>query len=129
MAARLRVGLLAYGLERPISGVSRVALELGRALLERPDCQVTFLTPYRRGPFAGEPGVRRVYLPGCRLLPGLMLLGGPMIALAARALDLDVVHVVRVRERLERLVLGVPLLVASALILFRHVSLREACTA
>jgi len=92
MAARLRVGLLAYGLERPISGVSRVALELGRALLERPDCQVTFLTPYRRGPFAGEPGVRRVYLPGCRLLPGLMLLGGPLIALAARALDLDVVH-------------------------------------
>jgi glycosyltransferase involved in cell wall biosynthesis len=92
MPPRPRVGLLTYGLDRPISGVSRVALELGRALLARDDCEVVFLTPYQRGPFANEPGVRRVYLPGCRLLPGLMLLGGPLIALAAQALALDVVH-------------------------------------
>jgi glycosyltransferase involved in cell wall biosynthesis len=89
---RLRVGLLAYGLDRPLSGVSRVALELGRALVAQGECEVTFLTPYRRGPFVRQPGARRVYLPGCSRLPGLMLLGGPMLALIARALDLDVVH-------------------------------------
>jgi glycosyltransferase involved in cell wall biosynthesis len=87
----MRVGLLTYGLERPLSGVGRVALELGRALAPRPECEITFLTPYRRGPFA-DGSARRVYLPGCRLLPGLMLLGPPLIALAARALELDVVH-------------------------------------
>src|SRR5688500_6321657 len=88
----MKVGFLTYGLDRPLSGVGRVALELGRALLERPDCEITFLTPYRHGPFADGSGARRVYLPGCRLLPGLMVLGGPLIALVARRLRLDVVH-------------------------------------
>ena len=88
----MRLGFLTYGLDRPLSGVGRVALELGRALHGLDDTEVTFLTPYRRGPFVGEPGVRRVYLPGCRTLPGLMLLGGAAIALVARAMRLDVVH-------------------------------------
>ncbi len=87
-----RVGILCYGLERPLSGVSRVALELGRALLARPDLEVTFLTPYRRGPFVGQVNARTVYLPGCRLLPGLMLFGGPLMTLIARARRLDVLH-------------------------------------
>jgi glycosyltransferase involved in cell wall biosynthesis len=88
----VRVGFLTYGLDRPLSGVSRVALELGRELLRRDDVEVVFLTPYRTGPFVGEPGVRRQHLPGCRLLPGLMLLGGPLIARLARRLRLDLVH-------------------------------------
>jgi glycosyltransferase involved in cell wall biosynthesis len=86
----MRVGFVTYGLDRPLSGVGRVALELGRALAASPECQVTFLTPYRRGPFVDAPS--RVYLPGCRLLPGLMLLGAPLIALAAGRLGLDAVH-------------------------------------
>ena len=88
----VRVGFLTYGLDRPLSGVTRVALELGRALADRPECDVVFLTPYRSGPFAGQRGARSIYLPGCRLLPTLMALGGPFIALAARAARLDVVH-------------------------------------
>ena len=88
----LKIGFLTYGLERPLSGVSRVAVELGRELRRRDDLEVVFLTPYRRGPFVGEPGVRWRYLPGCRLLPGLMLLGGPLIALLARRLGLGLVH-------------------------------------
>ena len=87
----LRVGFLTYGLDRPLSGTTRVALELGRALLARDDVEVTFLRPYRRGYFA-EPGVRSRYLPGCRLVPGLLLLGGPLLETYAAALDLDVVH-------------------------------------
>ena len=87
-----RVGVLCYGLERPLSGVTRVALELGRGLLTRPDLEVTFLTPYRRGPFVGQVDARTVYLPGCRLLPGLMLFGGPLMTLIAKARGLDVLH-------------------------------------
>jgi glycosyltransferase involved in cell wall biosynthesis len=88
----MHVGLLAYGLERPLSGVTRVALELGRALRADESCRVTFLTTYRAGPFVGDPGTASVFLPGCRLLPGLMLLGGPLITAAARRLGIDVVH-------------------------------------
>lgn len=87
-----RVGFLCYGLDRPLSGVTRVAQELGSALLRRDDCAVTFLTPYRRGPFVDGAVADSVYLPGCRLLPGLMLLGGPLIALLARARGFDIVH-------------------------------------
>ncbi|MHB1417624.1 MAG: glycosyltransferase family 4 protein [Chloroflexota bacterium] len=86
------MGFLTYGLDRPLSGVTRVAWELGRRLNEREDCEVVYLAPYRRGPFADGNGYRAWYLPGCSRLPGLMALGGPLIALAARRLGLDVVH-------------------------------------
>lgn len=87
----IRVGLVAYGLERPAAGIGRVAQELGIALARTPGCEVTFLTTYEKGPFRG-PEWSSEYLPGCRLLPGLMLFGGPLIALAARRLKLDIVH-------------------------------------
>jgi glycosyltransferase involved in cell wall biosynthesis len=85
----LRVGLLCYGLDRPVSGTTRVAHQLGAALGAEPDVDIVYLTPYRRGAFRDRPSF---YLPGCRLLPGLMLAGGPMITLAAHALRLEVVH-------------------------------------
>ena len=86
----LRVGLLAYGLDRPLTGVTRVALELGRALEARDDCEITFLTPYRHGPWSTSG--RTAHLSGCGLLPGMMLFGGPLIAQAARRHRLDLVH-------------------------------------
>lgn len=92
LSGTVRVGLLMHALDRPLNGVSRVALELGRALLSRDDCDVAFLTTYSRGPFADQSMARSVYLPGCGRVPGLMVFGGPMIALAARRLKLDVVH-------------------------------------
>jgi glycosyltransferase involved in cell wall biosynthesis len=91
VAAR-RIGIVTYGLDRPLSGVTRVASELGRALLDRPGWEVTFLTAYRQGPFREERGIQSFALPGCARLPALMLLGGPLIALAARKLRLDLVH-------------------------------------
>ncbi|MCX6021621.1 MAG: glycosyltransferase family 1 protein [Chloroflexi bacterium] len=89
---RLRVGFLTYGLDRPLSGVTRVALELGKALQQGGECEVVYLTTYRDGPFTDGPPGSHWRLPGCSLLPQLMALGGPMIAYAARRFRLDVVH-------------------------------------
>lgn len=88
----LRVGWLAYGVDRPLSGVTRYALELGRALRERSDCEIVYLTPYRRGPFRDQPAVSTAHLAGCRRLPAVMTLGGLAIAHAARRHRLDIVH-------------------------------------
>src|SRR4051812_27813269 len=85
-----RAGVLAYGLDRPLSGVTRVAQELGRELARQSAVGPLFLVPYRRGPFVG-PGYRATHLAGCRLLPGLMAIGPLEIALAARRHRLDVV--------------------------------------
>ena len=88
----MRVGWLAYGVERKLSGISRQTLVLGRALGRHPDCEVVYLTPFRRGPFRQEPNVRSVHLAGCNRLPALMLLGGLAIAVAAHRCKLDLVH-------------------------------------
>jgi glycosyltransferase involved in cell wall biosynthesis len=89
----VRIGLLTYGLDRPITGITRVILELGRALLRNDRCDVIFLTPYRRGPFVDPSGtIESSFLPGCSRLPGLMLLGGPELSVVARRYRLDIVH-------------------------------------
>lgn len=90
----MRIGLVCYGLDRPISGTTRVAQQLGEALRVHAQAEgheVTFLTTYRRGPFTVRP-TRSWHLHGCARLPALMLLGGPLIALAATRLGLDLVH-------------------------------------
>lgn len=91
MRPRLRIGFVTYGLDRPLSGTTRVALELGRALANQDAFDLVYLTTHRTGPFRESP-YRSHYLPGCRLLPGFMLFGGPLVAAAARALRLDLVH-------------------------------------
>ena len=80
-----------HGVDRPLTGVTRVAVELGRALQQRGDCEVVFLVPYREGPFRGG-GTKTVYLPGCGRVPTLMLLGGPLVSIAARHRRLDLIH-------------------------------------
>jgi glycosyltransferase involved in cell wall biosynthesis len=91
-ANRMRIGWLTYGVERPLSGISRQALELGRALGRREDCELVYLTPYRRGPFRQEANCDTFHLVGCSRLPAMMLLGGVAIAVAARRRRLDLVH-------------------------------------
>lgn len=87
----MRIGLLMHGVDRPVTGVTRVAVELGRALQQQTDCEVVFLVPYRRGPFR-HGGYESVYLPGCGRVPTLMLFGGPLTSIAARRFRLDLIH-------------------------------------
>jgi glycosyltransferase involved in cell wall biosynthesis len=88
----MRVGLVMPGVDAPLTGVTRVALEIGRALQRRGDCELVFLTPYRSGPFRAEPGTETAWLPGGGRVPGMMVLGGPLVALAARRHHLDLVY-------------------------------------
>ncbi len=88
---KMRIGLLMHGADRPFTGVTRVAVELGRALQKRSDCEVVFLVPYRKGPFR-EGGYEFLYLPGCGRVAPLMLFGGPLTTIAARRLRLDLIH-------------------------------------
>src|SRR5579864_499617 len=82
---RPRVGMVLYGLDRPLSCVTRTALELGRAMQAVDLCDLTFLTPSRVASLTGSNAAFWRLL-GCRRLPALMLLGGPLIALAAKRL-------------------------------------------
>jgi glycosyltransferase involved in cell wall biosynthesis len=88
----MRVGLLVYGLDRPLSGITRYTLELARALAALDNGpEITLLTAGHPGPLSSL-DVQRVALRGCRLLPALMGLGNVLIPLLARRLQLDVVH-------------------------------------
>jgi hypothetical protein len=78
----MRIGLLTYGLDRPLTGISRYTLELAQALVAlKPPPEVVLLTAGGPGPLANG-GFQRVPLPGCRLLLGLLMtLGNVMIPL------------------------------------------------
>ena len=89
----MRIGLLAYGLDRPLTGISRYTVELARALANLPDRpQVTLLAAGGCASLAAETGFPVYRLPGCRLLPGLMTLGNLLLPWAAHRLRLDVLH-------------------------------------
>lgn len=89
----MRIGLVAYGLDRPLSGISRYTLELRRALAAMSEGpEVLLLAAGGLRTFGDEHNLERVSLPGCRRLPGLVSLGNVMIPLMARHLHLDVVH-------------------------------------
>jgi len=88
----IRVGFLTYGLDRPLNGISRYTLQLGKHLAEQEGVEVIFFAPYRKGPFVGERGYRSHYIPASTLLPNLMTVGSIMIARAAAQLKLDIFH-------------------------------------
>jgi glycosyltransferase involved in cell wall biosynthesis len=90
---RLRVGVVAYGLDHPGSGIGRYAIEIVRALrASQPTIDVVLIKPFEE-PIAGldreDPVIR---LPGTRRLPGMMAFGPGAIAVVARRFALDVVH-------------------------------------
>ncbi len=85
----VRVGILAYGTDRPGSGIARYTTELITALRRRrSDIDVVVLVPGHSlagiGPSAKVVGLRR--------LPALMTVGPVAIAAVARRHRLDVVH-------------------------------------
>ncbi len=89
----MKIGLLTYGLDRPLTGIGRYTLELARALaVLRDGPEVTLLAAGGAGPLASKKGLRYASLPGCRLLPGLLTFGALLIPWVARRLGLDVIH-------------------------------------
>jgi len=88
----VRVGLLAYGLDRPLTGISRYTIELAKGLARLKDGpELVLLRAGSLGALEGA-GIASGALPGCRLLPGLMTLGNVEIPLAAARWGLDIVH-------------------------------------
>jgi glycosyltransferase involved in cell wall biosynthesis len=88
----MRVGLLVYALDRPLTGIGRYTTELVRALLALPDCpEIVLLMSGGPGPLAAF-NLPQVRLPGARLLPGLLTLGNLYIPYLAHRHKLDVVH-------------------------------------
>lgn len=93
MATQPRLGLLLYGLDRPLTGISRYTLELARALAElHPRPAIHILAAGPLGPLAGQTPFPLHPLPGCRLLPFLLSLGSLWLPLLARRLHLDLLH-------------------------------------
>lgn len=81
-----------HGLDRPLSGVTRVALELARALDRIPAFDLVVLSTSRETAALGGLRAPMHWLPGCARVPAMMVLGGPLVAVAARRFELDVVH-------------------------------------
>jgi glycosyltransferase involved in cell wall biosynthesis len=90
----VRLGLLTYGLDRPLTGIGRYTVELARALARaESSLELTLLAAGKPEALRGDGGRwAELAMPGCRLLPGLMTLGNVLIPAAARRLGLDVVH-------------------------------------
>jgi glycosyltransferase involved in cell wall biosynthesis len=90
---RLRVGVVAYGLDHPVTGIGRYAIELVRALrASQPTIEVVLIKPFEEtivGLDREDPVVR---LPGARRLPAMMTFGPAAIAVVARRFALDIVH-------------------------------------
>lgn len=88
----LRVGLITYGLDRALSGISRYTLELALAFEAlRDQVKIVLLTAGELGLLAETP-FARAPLAGCARLPGLLTLGHVLIPAAAKRLRLDVIH-------------------------------------
>jgi len=88
----MRIGLLTYAIDRPLSGISRYTLSLARALAKLVDtADLLLLTAGGVGPL-GREGFRCVPLRGSYRLPGLMTLGSLALPQIARRYALDVIH-------------------------------------
>jgi glycosyltransferase involved in cell wall biosynthesis len=88
----MRVGILIYGLDRPLTGIGRYTVEYVRALAALPDApDITLLTTGGSGPLA-DLELPEVPLRGCRLLPGLLTVGNLLLPRLAEKYQLDVLH-------------------------------------
>jgi glycosyltransferase involved in cell wall biosynthesis len=83
----MRIGLITYGLDRPLSGIGRYTLELARGLakLLAPG-DLFLLGPAPAGPW------RRVTLPGSERLPSLLLQSNLALPGLVKRLGLDLLH-------------------------------------
>ena len=89
----IRLGFIAYCLDRPQTGISRYTAELAQALAgSYPELELTLLTAGLPEGLAGGNGWHYAPLYGCRLLPGLITLGNLMVPQASRRSNLDLIH-------------------------------------
>jgi len=89
----MRLGLLTYGLDRPLSGIARYTVELVRALARvEPAPEMFLLTAGEPAVLGSANGYTRLPLRGCRLLPALITLGNVLIPYASRRARLQVIH-------------------------------------
>lgn len=89
----IRIGLIVYGLDRPLTGIGRYTFELVKAMSAlEPAPEIVLLSAGGLGPLAGQVEFDHVELTGSRLLPGLMTIGNMAIAHQVDRLGLAVVH-------------------------------------
>lgn len=89
----MRLGIIVYGLDRPITGIGRYTLELVQALngIGR-NLEIFLLAAGDLGPLSEIRGPHHIPLAGSRLLPALMTRGQFAIDRCAKELGLEVVH-------------------------------------
>lgn len=89
----MRVGYLTYGLDRSPTGIGRYAIELLHALAALPDApEIVLLTTEREDHHGLWDRFEHHALPGCRLVPALMVAGNPLLSIATRRYGLDIIH-------------------------------------
>jgi glycosyltransferase involved in cell wall biosynthesis len=87
----LRLGLLGYGLDRPLTGIGRYSVELARQFGRMDGVSLELIKPFS-GSIAGiDPSVRTRRILG-RRLPAYMLAAPAQIAAVAHRDRLDVIH-------------------------------------
>jgi glycosyltransferase involved in cell wall biosynthesis len=88
-----RIGIITYGLDRPLAGIGRYTLELIQAFndLNSSDDMV-LLCAGGLGPLKDKVALPWVSLPGCRLLPGLLTWGNVVIRQAVKRYNLQLIH-------------------------------------
>ena len=86
------VGFLVYGLDRPLSGITRYAVELARALADHSDkVKLTLLKPFT-GAATGLDELYPVARIRGRLLPSLMLVAPSQVVVVSRRHKLRAIH-------------------------------------
>ena len=92
LGMKQRVGYICYGLDRPLSGIGRYAVELARAMQAHPDApDMLLMNPFSDDLNPLHDAFRAVRLRG-RLLPAFMTLAPVQLAIAARQHSLSIVH-------------------------------------
>jgi glycosyltransferase involved in cell wall biosynthesis len=89
----MNLGMIIYGLDRPLTGTGRYTLELAQALAaSKEHVELFLLVAGSPGPLAKRDTWQYITLPGCRLLPGLMTTGSTLLPSLARRYNLDILH-------------------------------------
>lgn len=88
----IRIGLIAYRLDRNYTGIGRYTVELARALSRQQGVDVVLLTAGTAVPFSNDTSVDKIPLPLCRRYPALVTIANGLIPLVARRHGLDILH-------------------------------------